>query len=95
MKIGNLELKNNLILARRAGVTTWAFRTVCLEMGAGLVYAEMVSDKGLTYGNQKTFKMIEIEENEHPISMQIFGSNYKKITDAAKLILEHTNVDII
>ena len=95
MKIGNLELKNNLILAPMAGVTTSAFRTICLEMGAGLVYAEMVSDKGLTYGNQKTFKMIEIEENEHPISMQIFGSNYKTITDAAKLILEHTNVDII
>ena len=48
MKIGNLELKNNLILAPMAGVTTSAFRTICLEMGAGLVYAEMVSDKGLT-----------------------------------------------
>ena len=95
MKIGNIELKNNLVLAPMAGVTTSAFRTICLEMGAGLVYAEMVSDKGLTYGNQKTLKMIEIEENEHPISMQIFGSDYKTITEATKLVVNQTNVDII
>lgn len=95
MKIGNIELKNDLILAPMAGVTTSAFRTICLEKGAGLVYAEMVSDKGLTYGNQKTLKMIEIEKNEHPISMQIFGSDYKTITAAAKLVLDSSDVDIV
>lgn len=95
MKIGNVELKNNLILAPMAGVTTSAFRTICLEMGVGLVYAEMVSDKGLAYGNEKTKKMIEIEKDEHPIAMQIFGNSKETITNAAKLILETTPVDII
>ena len=60
MNIGNVKLKNNIILAPMAGVTTQAFRTICLEMGADLVYAEMVSDKGLAYNNEKTLKMIEI-----------------------------------
>ena len=54
MKIGNVVTKNNIFLAPMAGVTTSAFRTLCLEHGAGLVYAEMVSDKGLSYENNKT-----------------------------------------
>ncbi len=95
VKIKNIELKNNLILAPMAGVTTEAFRTICLEMGADLVCAEMVSDKGLAYKNDKTLKMIEIGENEHPISMQIFGSSAESITNAAKMVTELTNVDII
>lgn len=95
MKIGNIDLKNNLILAPMAGVTTEAFRTICLEMGADLVYAEMVSDKGLAYGNEKTLKMIEIGQNEHPIAMQIFGSEKESITNAAKLITSNIPVDII
>lgn len=95
LKIKNLELKNNLILAPMAGVTTEAFRTICLEQGAGLVYAEMVSDKGLAYKNDKTLKMVEIGENEHPIAMQIFGSEAQTITNAAKLIVDIANVDII
>ena len=95
MNIGNVKLKNNIILAPMAGVTTQAFRTICLEMGADLVYAEMVSDKGLAYNNEKTLKMIEIGENEHPIAMQIFGSEPESITNAAKLITTSQNVDII
>jgi len=95
MKIGNVETKNNLILAPMAGVTTSAFRTICLEHGAGLVYAEMVSDKGLSYENNKTLDMIEIWENEHPISMQVFGSSPDTILVAAKMIEERSNVDII
>lgn len=95
LKIGNIVLKNNLILAPMAGVTTEAYRTICLEMGADLVYAEMVSDKGLTYGNEKTLKMIEIGSNEHPISMQIFGSDKENITKAAKLVVSNVPVDII
>lgn len=95
MKIKDIELKNNLILAPMAGVTTGAFRTICLEMGADLIYAEMVSDKGLQYQNEKTLKMIEIDDKEHPISMQIFGSEAESITNAAKLIVQNTNVDII
>ena len=95
VKIKDLQLKNNLILAPMAGVTTEAFRTICLEQGVGLVYAEMVSDKGLAYKNDKTLKMVEIGENEHPIAMQIFGSEADSITNAAKMIVDIANVDII
>ena len=95
VKIKDLKLKNNLILAPMAGVTTEAFRTICLEQGVGLVYAEMVSDKGLAYKNDKTLKMVEIGENEHPIAMQIFGSEADSITNAAKMIVDIANVDII
>lgn len=95
IKIGNVELKNNIILAPMAGVTTSSYRTICLEHGVGLVCTEMISDKGLAYENAKTFKMIEIEKNEHPISMQIFGSDYESITSSAKLMLEHTQADIL
>lgn len=94
-KIGNVQPKNNLILAPMAGVTTSAFRKICLEHGAGLVYAEMISDKGLEYNNVKTLKMIEIKEQEHPISMQVFGSNYETITKAVGKILNNSHVDII
>ena len=62
LKIGNVELKNNIILAPMAGVTTSSFRRICLEHNAGLVCTEMISDKGLQYENQKTLKMVEIKE---------------------------------
>lgn len=94
-KIGNVEPKNNLILAPMAGVTTSSFRKLCLKHGAGLVYAEMISDKGLEYNNAKTLKMIEIDKDEHPISMQVFGSSYETITPSVGKILENSNVDII
>ena len=95
MKIGNVQTKNNIFLAPMAGVTTSAFRTICLEHQAGLVYAEMVSDKGLTYENNKTLEMIEIWENEHPISMQVFGSSPDTILNAAKIIETRSTADII
>lgn len=95
MKIGNVETKNNIFLAPMAGVTTSAFRTLCLENNAGLVYAEMVSDKGLSFENNKTLEMIEIWDSEHPISMQVFGSNPDTILKAAKMIESRSDVDII
>ena len=94
-KIGKVIAKNNLILAPMAGVTTSSFRKICLKHGAGIVYAEMISDKGLEYNNEKTLKMIEIDPNEHPISMQVFGSSYETITPSVGKILERSNVDII
>lgn len=94
-KIGKVEPKNNIVLAPMAGVTTSSFRKICLDHGAGLVYAEMISDKGLEYNNEKTLKMIEIEKDEHPISMQVFGSSYETITPSVGKILERSNVDII
>lgn len=95
MKIGNVETKNDIILAPMAGVTTAAFRTICLEHHAGLVYAEMVSDKGLVYANNKTLEMIEVEKNDHPIAMQLFGSSADSILAAAKLIEKNSQADII
>ena len=94
-KIGNVEAKNNLILAPMAGVTTSSFRKICLKHGAGIVYAEMISDKGLEYNNEKTLKMIEIDQDEHPIAMQVFGNSYETITPSVGKILERSNVDII
>lgn len=95
LKIGNVELKNNIILAPMAGVTTSSYRTICLEHGVGLVCTEMISDKGLAYDNAKTLKMIYMEEYEHPISMQIFGSDYRSITDSAQKMIMHNPIDIL
>ena len=95
MKIGNVELKNNIILAPMAGVNTSSYRNICLEHGAGLVCTEMISDKGLAYENVKTLRMIEIEEKEHPISMQIFGSDYKTITASAIQMINKSPIDIL
>lgn len=95
MKIKNVETKNNVFLAPMAGVTTSSFRKICLKHNAGLVYAEMVSDKGLWYENAKTLEMIKVDEDEHPIAMQVFGSDSKTITSAALLIEKTSNVDII
>ncbi len=74
MKIGNVELKNKYILGPMAGVTDTAFRIICSELGAGLVCAEMVSAKAISYHNKNTVSMLKTEESEHPVSMQLFGS---------------------
>ena len=74
MDIGNVALKNNYILGPMAGVTDTAFRLICSELGAGLVCAEMVSAKAVSYHNKNTIKMLETEKTEHPVSMQLFGS---------------------
>lgn len=74
MKIGNVVLKNKYILGPMAGVTDTAFRIICSELGAGLVCAEMVSAKAISYHNKNTESMLKTEESEHPVSMQLFGS---------------------
>ena len=75
MKIGNIEIENRIIMAPMAGITNVAFRKIIKEFGAGLVVSEMVSDKALCYGNQKTIEMLHIDEDEHPVSIQIFGGD--------------------
>lgn len=75
MKIGNIELKNKVILAPMAGVTDMPFRILCKEKGCGLVYTEMVSAKGMHYNDTKSYKLTEIDEAEKPVSVQIFGSD--------------------
>lgn len=94
-KIGNIEPRNNIVLAPMAGISNEAFRTICKEMGAGLIYAEMVSDKGIAYDNEKSKRMTMVQDNEHPIAMQIFGSDYKTITESAKMMHKISNFDIL
>ena len=95
MKIGNVEVNGKVVLAPMAGISNSAFRRIAKEMGAALVYAEMVSDKALVYKNQKTIDMLYMKEEERPIAQQIFGSDKESFVEAAKLIYEVMHPDII
>lgn len=95
MKIGNIELKNNVVLAPMAGVCNPAFRLIAKEFGTGLVCAEMVSDKGIVHGNKKTMDMLYVDEREKPLSLQIFGGDKETLVEAAKHVDKYTNADII
>lgn len=75
MRIGNVELENNVFLAPMAGVTDMPFRVLCKEQGCGLVYSEMVSAKGMHYNDEKSSKLTEIDPREMPAAVQIFGSD--------------------
>ena len=94
-KIGNVEIKNQIVLAPMAGISNSAFRRIAKEMGVGLVVAEMVSDKAIYFGSQKTIDMLYMKEEERPISQQIFGSDKESFVYAAKYILENMKPDII
>lgn len=94
-KIGNVEIKNRVVLAPMAGICNSAYRTIIKEMGAGLIVAEMVSDKAIMYHNQDTIDMLYMEESERPISQQIFGSDIESFVYAAKYIEEVMHPDII
>ena len=86
LKIGNVTIENNIILAPRAGITDKAFRRVCKEYGAGLVCTEMVSSKGLYYKDDKTKLLLDTKEEKRPISMQIFGSDVETMGYAAEYV---------
>lgn len=88
MRIGNVTLENNLILAPMAGVTDLPFRILCKEQGAGLLCMEMVSAKGILYGNKNTESLLSIDEREHPVSLQLFGSDPQIMGEMAKKIEE-------
>lgn len=93
MKIGNLELDNNLILAPMAGVTDMPFRMICKKYGnPGLLCNEMVSSKAISYKDEKTLEMLKFDEVERPISMQIFGSDAKIMGEAAKYIEQFADI---
>lgn len=94
-KIGDIEISNRVVLAPMAGVSNAAFRLTVKEFGAGLVCAEMISDKALLAGNDRTMKMLYIDENEHPLSLQIFGGEKDTLVEAAKYVDRNTNADII
>ncbi|MCR5802278.1 MAG: tRNA dihydrouridine synthase DusB [Lachnospiraceae bacterium] len=86
LRIGDLTLKNNCILAPMAGVTDLPFRVICSEMGAGMVCMEMVSAKAITYKNKNTYDMLRIDPSERPVSLQLFGSEPDTVGEAAEMI---------
>lgn len=94
-KIGNVEIKNRIVLAPMAGISNSAFRTIVKEMGCGLIVSEMVSDKAIYYGSKKTIDMLYMTDFERPISQQIFGSDKESFVYAAKYIEENMKPDII
>ena len=95
MQIGNVKIEKPVIMAPMAGVSNGAFRRLCYEFGAGLLTCEMVSDKAIYYANQKTLKMLELDDDIHPVSLQIFGSDPQTMELAAIKLNENTNCDIV
>ncbi|WP_062350131.1 tRNA dihydrouridine synthase DusB [Bacillus kwashiorkori] len=95
LKIGNIEMKNPVVLAPMAGISNSAFRLTVKEFGAGLVCCEMISDKGIVYKNERTLNMLYIDEREKPLSVQIFGGEKETLVEAAKFVDKNTNADII
>jgi len=94
-QIGDHIMDNRVVLAPMAGICNSAFRLTVKEFGAGLVYAEMISDKGIVQKNQKTMGMLYIDERENPLSLQIFGGDKETLVEAAKYVDQNTNADII
>ena len=93
--IGSVEIPHRTVLAPMAGVTNSAFRTIAKEFGAGLVVMEMVSDKGIQYNNEKTLHMLHIDEEEHPVSIQLFGNDADSLARAAEFIQKNTKADLV
>lgn len=94
-QIGNVKIKNNVVMAPMAGISNSAYRTIIKDMGCGLIVAEMVSDKAIAYGNKKTIDMLYMTDYERPLSQQIFGSDTHSFVSAAKFIESNMHPDII
>ena len=92
LKIGNVTLENNIILAPMAGITDKSFRKICKEYGPGLVCTEMVSGKGLYYDDTKTKVLLDTEQEKRPVSMQIFGSEPEAMGYAAKYVSKFADI---
>ena len=86
LKIGNIELKNNILLAPMAGITDLPFRVICEKFNPGLVCSEMVSSKAIYYGDEKTKKLMNLEGEKRPVAIQIFGSDPEAMAYAAKYV---------
>ena len=96
IKIGNVEISNNIFLAPMAGVTDMPFRRLCKEFGAGMIYTEMASSKAVHYGSEKTKGIYEVFEDERPIGIQIFGSDPDVMAETASELSEYADIiDII
>jgi nifR3 family TIM-barrel protein len=95
LKIGPVEAENHVVLAPMAGVCNPAFRLIAKEFGCGLVCAEMVSDRAIINGNRRTQQMLLVDEREKPLSLQIVGGDQETLVEAAKIVDQQTNADII
>ena len=93
-KIGNVRIENQFVLAPMAGVTDMPFRTLCKEQGAGLICMEMISAKAISFHNKNTIALMKIDPCEHPVSMQLFGSEPELMAEVAKSI-EDKDFDIL
>ncbi|MBS3163242.1 tRNA dihydrouridine synthase DusB [Candidatus Woesearchaeota archaeon] len=91
-KIGNLRLKNNLVLAPMAGINDTAFRMLCKRYGAGLVYTEMINANAIFNKNKATLKKLNFVEEERPIAVQLFGANLKMLESAAVIAEEKADI---
>lgn len=92
LKIGNVELDSSLFLAPMAGITDRAFRFLCKEQGCALTYTEMVSSKGLHYGNDRTEELLFIKEEDSPVAIQIFGSDPGLMAEVAAKIQDRADI---
>ncbi len=95
MKIGSIETENNIFAAPLAGVTNKVYRKILKDMGAGLLYTEMISAKALCFGDKKTMQLMSIDEEKGPVAVQIFGSEPDIMADGAKIAVETVRPDII
>lgn len=94
MRIGNVDIKGNVVLAPMAGVTDLPFRLLCKENGCGYLYTEMVSAKAIMYNNKNTESLLTVTEGENPIAVQLFGSEPEVMAEAAKR-MEERPFDVI
>ncbi len=94
-KIGNVKIKNRIVFAPMAGVSNISYREIIKEMGAGLIYTEMISNMGIIHNNRKTIDLLKIKNEERPINIQIFGSDLNSFVEAAKFIEKEIKPDII
>ena len=92
LKIGNVELENNIVLAPMAGITDLPFRLICKEFGPGLVYTEMISSKGLFYNDEKTKLLLNMKGEKRPVAVQIFGSDIESMKYAAEYISKYADI---
>ncbi len=95
IKIGNVELKNQIVAAPLAGISNPVYREIMHAYGAGLVVSEMISDKALHFHNAKTQDMCRVSENEHPVALQLFGSDPVTMAEASEYLTKNTKCDII
>lgn len=93
--IGGVKIDGRIIVAPMAGISNKTFRMICKDFGASLVVGEMVSDKAIMFGNEKTLELLKMDESERPISQQIFGSDLDSFIEAAKKVYEVMHPDII